>query len=139
MIRLQGHTLDYKIIEEHEIDSIWDDVKGYIAETNDEILNENDVYEWLKTGFYTLWIATPRDSNKILGTMTLEYASYPRHNMCRIVSIAGEMKDWIDDIYILENWAKAQGCHFLGLYGRKGWKKVLKEYDEHCILFRKKL
>ena len=139
MIRLQGHTLDYKIVEQHEIDNVWDDVKGYIAETSDEILNENDVYEWLKTGFYTLWVATPRDSDKILGTMTLEYASYPRHNMCRIVSIAGKMKDWIDDIYILENWAKAQGCHFLGLYGRKGWKKVLKEYDEHCILFRKKL
>ena len=59
--------------------------------------------------------------------------------MCRIVSIAGDMKDWIDDLYILENWVKEQGCHFLGLYGRKGWKKILKEYDEHCILFRKKL
>ena len=140
MIHLKGSTLDYKIIEQHEINSIWDDVKDLIAKTNDEILNEQDIYEWLKTGYYTLWIATEKDSDKIVWVMTLEYASYPRHKMCRIVTFAGgQINDWINDLYILEKWAKAQGCQYIGIYGRKGWKKVLKEYDEHCILLRKKL
>ena len=117
MIHLKGSTLDYKIIEQHEINSIWNDVKDIIAKTNDEILNEQDIYEWLKTGHYTLWIATERDSDKIVGAMTLEYASYPRHKMCRIVTIAGEkMSDWIDDLYMLEKWAEAQGCHYIGIY-----------------------
>tara|TARA_R110002020_G_scaffold91914_1_gene222958 strand:+ start:362 stop:784 length:423 start_codon:yes stop_codon:yes gene_type:complete len=140
MIHLKGSTLDYYIVEKHEINTVWNDVKDLIAKTNDEILNEKDIYEWLKTGFYTLWIATERDSDKIVGAMTLEFASYPRYKMCRVVTIAGEkMSEWIDDLYMLEKWAEAQGCHYIGIYGRKGWKKILKEYNEHCILLRKKL
>ena len=140
MIRLRGSTLDYKIIEKHEINGIWDQVKGLIAKTNDPVLNEKDILEYLLTGYYILWIATEKDSDTVVGAMTIEYAYYPRHKMCRIVTIAGEkMSDWIDDLYIFEEWAKAQGSHYIGIYGRKGWKKVLKEYDEHCILLRKKL
>ena len=137
---LRGSTLDYKIIEKHEINGIWDQVKGLIAKTNDSVLNEKDILEYLLTGYYILWIATGKDSDSVVGAMTIEYAYYPRDKMCRVVTIAGEkMSDWIDDLYILEEWAKAQGCHYMDMYARRGWKKVLKEYKEDCILLRKKL
>ena len=140
MIHLKGSTLDYYIVEKHEINTIWNDVKDLIAKTNDDVLNEEDILEYLKTGYYTLWIATEPDSDAIVGAMTIEYSYYPKHKMCRVVTIAGErMSDWIEDLYILEDWARAQGCAYMDMYARKGWKKVLKEYKEDCILLRKKL
>ena len=140
MIHLKGSTLDYYIVEKHEINTVWNDVKDLIAKTNDEILNEEDILEYLKTGYYILWIATEPDSDAIVGAMTIEYSYYPRYKMCRVVTIAGErMSDWIEDLYMLEDWAKAQGCAYMDMYARRGWKKVLKEYKEDCILLRKKL
>ena len=141
MIRQKGSTLDTYIVEKHEIDTVWNDVKELIAKTNDDVLNEEDILEYLKTGYYILWIVTKPDSNAIVAAVTVEYAYYPKHKMCRVVTLAGEMMfDWIDEgVIMMENWATAQGCTYMGVYGRKGWKKVLKEYNEHCILLRKKL
>ena len=140
MIHLKGSTLDYYIVEKHEVNTVWNDVKDLIAKTSDELLNENDVLQSLQTGEYILWIATEPDSHAIVGAMTIEYRCYPRHKMCQVVTIAGErMSDWIEDLYMLENWAKAQGCAYMDMYARRGWKKVLKDYKERCILLRKKL
>ena len=140
MIRQKGSTLDYYIVEKHEVNTVWNDVKDLIAKTSDELLNENDVLQSLQTGEYILWIGTKPDSHEIVVALTVEYRYYPRHKMCQVVTIAGErMSDWIEDLYMLENWAKAQGCAYMDMYARRGWKKVLKDYKERCILLRKKL
>ena len=49
MIHLTGSTLDYYIVEKHEINTLWNDVKDLIAKTNDDVLNEKDVLEYLKS------------------------------------------------------------------------------------------
>jgi len=140
MIHLTGSTLDYYIVEKHEINTVWNDVKDLIAKTNDDVLNEKDVLEYLKAGHYILWIATVTNSDAIVAAMTVEYVHYPRHKMCRVVTIAGDrMSEWIGDLNMLEDWALAQGCAYMDMYARRGWKKVLKEYKEDCILLRKKL
>jgi len=140
MIIMKGSTLDHKIIEKHEVHNIWNNVKGLISQTNDDVLNEEDVLEYLNSGHYTLWIATEPDSDNILFAMTIHFAYYPKHKMCRIATIAGErMSEWIGDLYMLEDWAKAQGCDYMDMYARRGWKKMLKDYKEDCILLRKKL
>ena len=91
MIHLKGSTLDYYIVEKHEIDTVWNDVKDLITKTNDDVLNEEDILEYLKTGYYILWIVTKPDSDVIVAAVTVEYAYYPKHKMCRVVTLAGEM------------------------------------------------
>ena len=141
MIRQKGSTIEYYIVEKHEINTVWNDVKDLIAKTSDELLNENDVLQSLQTGEYILWIGTKPDSHEIVVALTVEYRCYPRHKMCQVVTVAGEnMKEWVDEsIKVLEDWAKAQGCAYMDMYARRGWKKVLKDYKERCILLRKKL
>ena len=137
---MKGSTLDYKVIEKHEVPDIWNNVKDIISQTNDDVLNDEDVLKYLKSGHYTLWIATEPDSDSVVAAMTIHYAYYPKYKMCRVATIAGQrMSEWIGDLYMLENWAKAQECDYMDMYARKGWKKVLKEYKEDCILLRKKL
>ena len=76
MIRQTGSTLDSYIVEIHEIDTVWNDVKDLIAKTSDELLNENDVLQSLQTGEYILWIGTKPDSDAIVVAMTVEYRYY---------------------------------------------------------------
>ena len=140
---MKGSTLDYKIIEKHEIPDIWNNVKDIISQglvSANDLLNDEDVLNYLNQGLYTLWIATEPDSDSVVAAMTIQYAYFPKYKMCRIVTIAGQrMNEWIGDMYMLENWAKTQGCDYIDMYARRGWKKMLKEYKEDCILLRKKL
>ena len=140
---MKGSTLDYKIIEKHEVPDIWNNVKDIISQglvSANDLLNDEDVLNYLNQGLYTLWIATEPDSDSVVAAMTIQYAYYPKYKMCRVATIAGQrMSEWIGDLYMLENWAKTQGCDYMDLYARRGWKKVLKEYKEDCILLRKKL
>ena len=137
---MKGSTLDHKVIEKDEVKNIWNDVKDIISRTNNDVLNEKDILYYLEEGIYTLWIMTEPDSDNIVTAMILNFGHYPRYKFCMIGPIAGErMSEWIGDLSILEEWAKSQGCHYIDLYGRRGWKKLLKEYKEDCILLRKKL
>ena len=141
MLIMKGSTLDHRIIEKDEVDDVWDDVKDLVARTNDDVLNEEDILQYLKSGHFILWIGTETDSDNILFAMTIHFGYYPKHKICMVATIAGErMKEWVDETLLeLENWAKVQGCDYMDMYARKGWKKILKEYKEDCIVLRKKL
>jgi len=122
------------------IDDLWPRVKDIVALTDDAVLNSEDVLNYLQTGQWRLWVAL--EDGKIVAAMTVEFFYYPRDKVCRVVTLGGKMmKGWLTDNHqqAVENWAKGQGCSYIDVYGRKGWKKVLPEYKEDCILLRKKL
>ena len=134
-------TFENIIVPINQIDGIWDEVKDEIVRTNDEVLNEKDVKEYLKDGSYTLWLVKEINSNTIVAVMTIEFAYYPRHKIGRVVTIAGSrLYEWVEEtLYKLEQWAIEQGCTYMDMYARRGWKKILTEYKEDCVLLRKKL
>ncbi len=37
----------------------------------------------------------------------------------------------------IEPWLFSQGCSFIEIHGRKGWKKVLPDYHEAAVVLRK--
>ena len=129
------------IIPKEDIDGIWDKVKHEIVRTNGEFLDENDVKSFLKEGNHVLWIVKEENSEDIVGVITLEFAFYPRHKIGRVVTCAGRrLHEWINKtVYELEQWAIKEGCSHMDMFARKGWKKILTEYNEDCVLLRKKL
>ena len=134
-------TFENIIVPINQIDGIWDEVKDEIVRTNDEVLNEKDVKEYLKDGSYTLWLVKEINSNTIVAVFTTEFAYYPRNKTCRVVTLAGKrLHEWVDSkLHDLEIWAIEQGCSHMDMYARRGWKKILTEYKEDCVLLRKKL
>jgi len=137
----KGHTFENVIVPISELDLIWDQVKNEIVRTNDEVLNEEDVKQYIKDGYYTLWLVKELSSNDTVAVFTTEFAYYPRYKTCRVVTLAGRrLNEWVNSkLHDLEQWAIEQGCSHMDMYARRGWKKVLKEYKEDCILLRKKL
>ena len=137
----KGHTFKYVIVPVSEINAIWEKIKIEVARTNDEVFNEDDVKSFIDEGYYTLWLIIEIKTNEIIANFTTEYAYYPRNKICRIVTISGNrMNEWAKEtLSTIEKWAVEQGCSHVDCYGRKGWKKILTEYLEHSILFRKQL
>ena len=137
----KGHTFESIIYSIDEIDSIWDQVKDQIKRTDCEFLNHNDIKTLLKEGYYILWVVREINTKKIMAVVIIEMVQYIRHKISRVVSIGGDkMQEWLNyHLHALEEWSKSKGCSHMDIYGRIGWKKVLKEYTEHCILLRKQL
>lgn len=123
------------------VEVIWDSVRELVAKTNDEVLNDDDVKNFLLDGSYTLWVAIDEDSRKVVAAMTTEFAYYPRNKVCRVVTIGGErMNEWMEEgLTKVEGWATTQGCNYIDMYGRRGWIKVLPDWKEDSVLLRKRL
>jgi len=88
----------------------------------------------LFTGSHLLWLAI--EGEKIEAMATTELAKIGERKICTIVACSGEEREhWLPLIAGLEKFAKDEGCASMRVYGRIGWKKVLKDYKmKHLIL-----
>jgi hypothetical protein len=68
-----------------------------------------------------------------------EIVDYPNRSVCRIWLAGGDMDELLEGEKIVSDWAKSLGCHGMEIIGRKGWQKVLKEYEPTSIVLVKEL
>jgi hypothetical protein len=82
-----------------------------------------------------LWIAW---DGSIKAAATTSLVRTDRDKVCILTACAGEdMALWLPLLGKIEAYAKAEGCAFVRIYGRKGWARVLEGYQvEHIILER---
>jgi hypothetical protein len=53
-----------------------------------------------------------------------------RHLVCQITALGGEnMEHWFDLLPQIHEWAKAEGCDKIRLFGRRGWIRALEKHD----------
>ncbi len=113
-----------------QIPEIWEEVYSHLKRMtphSEGELEPEDFYIPLIEGDMQLWAALIEE--EIIASMVTQIIPYPRKKVLRIISIAGEdMKDWIDNLPIIENWALSNGCTSLECWGRKGWLKILEDW-----------
>ena len=128
------------LVPREVIHDIWDKVKDLIGKTDDQFLQKEDILRHLTQGDWRLWVAI--EENTAVAAMTVQFVYYPRDKVCRIVTIGGDrLYEWFtpENQEQLESWARSEGCSHIDLFGRKGWRKVLRDFEEVEILMRKKI
>ena len=137
----QDHTFESVIYNKEEINTIWHKVKDEIKRTDCEFLDHKDIKKLLLCGDYILWVVKYKNTDNIVGVGILEIVFYIKHTISRVVSIGGNQIDkWLNTHKTaFEDWSKHIGCTHVDFCGRKGWKKILSDYEEDSIIFRKKL
>ena len=64
----------------------------------------------------------------------------PHGKVANIDALAGEnLANWIGLIEGVEDWARAEGCVKVEIVGRRGWSRVLPEYDIAQYVLEKRL
>jgi len=127
----------YFILPE-QIEEIWQDVVELIQQTDDNVTKAEDIYEFLSTERWQLWVYVHRGEIQVVGTTSFVY--YVDKKMCRIETVAGTDRTlWMHCLRNIEEWAQQNGCVAMDIFGRRGWEKVLKsfEYNFEAILLRK--
>jgi hypothetical protein len=74
-----------------------------------------------------LW-AVWRDG-ALAGVLVTEIRRWPRRTVCRLALAAaddGARADWLPWRGRIEDWARAQGCDAIEIWGRPGWARLVK-------------
>jgi hypothetical protein len=121
---------------------IWDKVAPMLQEASKHSEGELDVddfFDFISSGDMNLWIAT-EDSNIIISMVT-QVIHYPQKQVLRVIALSGERFKEVHDTFIsmVESFAIRIGCSALELWGRKGWKKLLPEWNDSYTVFTKDL
>jgi len=118
------------LVSPENIPKIWDTVHRHLelmTPHSEGELQPEDFYEALTNAEMQLWIAI--NDGHIIASMVSQIIPYPRKQVLRIISIAGEeMNGWIKYLPLIEDWALSAGCTSLECWGRKGWLKILKDW-----------
>lgn len=97
-----------------------------------------DLYECVASrSAFWLWVAW---GGELEAAMVTEIADTIDGRVCVIVALGGEnMGRWIAMKSKIEDYARAENCTRMRLYGRKGWARVLTDYRPTRIVLEKEL
>ncbi len=136
-----GKTLKAQIVQPEDVAYIWGEVAPLLEKVKEHTEGEfetDDYLEPLTHGDMHLWIAT--EYSDVKAAMVTQFAIYPQKNILRIVSMAGDDFEEIRGFQdMIEAFAVRMGCSALEMWGRKGWKKLLPDWNDTYIVYTKDL
>jgi hypothetical protein len=96
-----------------------------------------DIEADVLTGMQLVWIAW--DGANILAAATTQLSS-PLSKICTLTACSGYDRDqWLPLFAQIEDYAKAEGCSSMRIYGRRGWERVLTGYRSTHVVLEKAL
>ena len=97
--------------------------------------NIEDIKKKCLSGDFILWMA-----NNLGAAVILAVSDYPKGKQCDIVMMGGDgFNSWFAELADIEDWIKRIGCKRITLTGRKGWLRVLPDYELQTITMVKTL
>ena len=136
-----GKTLKAQIVQPEDIAHIWEQVAPLLERVKEHSEGEaepDDFLEPLTHGDMQLWIFTEESS--LHSAMITQIIVYPQKKILRVISMAGsefeKLRQFND---VVELFAIKIGCTGLELWGRKGWKKLLPDWESNYIVYTKDL
>ena len=130
-----------QIVQPEDIAHIWGQVAPLLERVKEHSEGEaepDDFLEPLTHGDMQLWIFTEESS--LHSAMITQIIVYPQKKILRVISMAGsefeKLRQFND---MVESFAIKTGCTGLELWGRKGWKKLLPDWESNYIVYTKDL
>jgi len=131
--------LKAQIVQPEDVEYVWDKVEPILARAvsrSEGELKTDDILDFISEGDMQLWIVS--ENKEIIAALVTQIITYPQKRILRLVSLAGEdfnkFKHFLDRV---QSFAIQRGCTALELWGRKGWKKLLPEWDSKYIVYTK--
>ena len=133
--------LKAQIVQPEDIAYIWEEVAPLLNRVKEHSEGEaepDDFLEPLTHGHMQLWIAT--EDKQMHSAMITQIIVYPQKKVLRVISIAGsDFKRLYEFNDMVEAFAIKTGCSGMELWGRRGWKKLLPDWESNYIVYSKDL
>lgn len=136
---VQNYLVTY---QSEEIEKIWHELEPLIKKVlikHEEEYTIDSIKEMLFKKQVQLWTSY---NGQIEAFVLTHIAIYPNHKICEIFMCGGSNLDnWLGFMSNIEAWAISIGCKYIGLQGRKGWKRKLSHigFKQTKIIMQKEL
>lgn len=89
---------------------------------------------------YQLWVIASTVGD-LLAALVTEVVEYGDGSKTCVIGLLGgvAMGRWMHLMSELEQWAREAGCTRLEVHGRRGWARMLKDYQQPFVVLRKEL
>lgn len=127
-------------VDPAQVRHFWPWVQEYLfsAVRATNISHTQSIADAVLSGRSLLWIAW--DGEKIKGAGSTELMATEQDKFCVITSWGGEdMPEWVHLVRRVEDYAKAEGCRAVRVFGRGGWLRALDGYRKTAIVIEKEL
>lgn len=124
-----------------DLEFIWSQVVPHIERALDGSYSTYDILNNIQDNRMQLWISWNNTDKRVEAAFVTEVCDYPQIRTMRWVLAGGNnMEEWLNPLLEkVENWAKKNKCQRLEIVGRKGWTKVLRDYNPQAVYFVKEL
>lgn len=127
-------------VDPEKVNEVWPHVEPLLATAmlRSGEMTMADMLSRLQDRRLLLWLVW--DGTEIVSALVTELAQTISGKVCVIVAMGGKGRDrWLHLTSQLEEFARAEGCRAMRLYGRRGWKRVMRDYRETRIILEKDL
>jgi len=128
-------SVDLLCVDPKEVDQIWPYAGGMIraAIERTNLSDFADIEKQVLAGEQLLWLAV---SDHIEAAATTHLS----RNVCTLTACSGHQRErWLPLFKKIEQYAAAEGCKTMRIYGRKGWERVLDGYRAEYVILEKQL
>lgn len=119
------------------IEANWSEIAEVLLPCFDELCTEQDTIERLLSGEWLLWSVL--NNGEVTAYAISSFIYYPNTTHFRVLLCAGAFVDWSETLKNIEPFVKANGIDVIEVQGRKGWQRVLTDYELSHITIRKQL
>ena len=116
------------LLTPEQVANLWPQLSQPLQTALSHGQDETPLIEYLRRALdyrAQIWVFT-NDDQQIMGTGITQFIDYQTHKTLHIVACAGiEWDSWADQYYIVEEFAKKNGCKAVEQWGRPGWAKLL--------------
>lgn len=126
------------VVPQAQLDAAWPEIKRCIELVADRPWDVEDVYDELREKRAQAW-GMRTDRVHGFWITRVENTFTTRYGMVWIC--AGEGLNEGVPLYrqYIEPWFKEQGCAYIEIHGRRGWRRVFDDYDEKAVILTKRL
>lgn len=141
-IELSGWRLlaEAVCINPKQIEPFWEKAAPWIksAMERGDLGTFADVEGDVLSGGALLWLVW--EDPIVLGACVTQIITQSDRKICMIVACGGEdARLWVHLVKKIEDYAKTEGCELMRIVGRKGWLRVLPDYQESRVILERLL
>ena len=125
------------VVPPEQVGIAWADIKRHISRIENAPWDLNDVLHDLMRAKAQAWGI--REDGQVTGVIITRIENTFAHRYGLTWIAAGSGLDAGMPFYreVIEPWLWDQGCEWIDLCGRKGWKRALPDYEEVTVTLRK--
>lgn len=123
-------------VRRHEIPAAWPEIEKHISRVEHRDWDVEDVLEELEAGRAQAWGLR---SDQVMGFWITRIENTYSKKFGLVWITAGTGMDVALPVYreFIEPWFWEQGCQWIEIHGRKGWKRVMPDYEERAVILVK--